>query len=128
MAGSRQRDGTATHSLHPTPVIAYRVPFPHWHRRDLSYNLVKPLSTIVVRLGLNPVPEERPVYLTMEVEREADGRFLAEVTDLPGVLACGATEQEAIARVQALALRSLADRLENGEPAPTLLPLDFRAA
>ena len=72
--------------------------------------------------------EEGPVNLTMEVEREADGRFLAEVTDLPGVLAYGATEQEAVARVQALALRSLADRLENGEPAPSLLPLDFRAA
>ena len=49
-------------------------------------------------------------------------------TDLPGVLAYGATEQEAVARVQALALRSLADRLENGEPAPSLLLLDFRAA
>lgn len=68
------------------------------------------------------------MYLTMEVEQETDGRFLAEVPDLPGVLAYGATEQEAIARVQALALRVLADRLENGEPAPGLLPLDFRAA
>jgi hypothetical protein len=38
------------------------------------------------------------------------------------------TEQEAVAHVQALALRVLADRLENGEPVPSLLPLDFRAA
>jgi len=68
------------------------------------------------------------MYLTLEVEQEADGRFLAEVTDLPGVLAYGATEGEAVARVQALALRVLADRIENGEPTPSLLPLDFRAA
>ena len=75
-----------------------------------------------------PAKLESLMYLTLEVERETDGRFLAEVTDLPGVLAYGATEQEAVARVQALALRALADRLENGEPAPSLLPLDFRAA
>ena len=68
------------------------------------------------------------MYLTLELEREDDGRYLAEVPDLPGVLAYGATEQEATARAQALALRVLADRLEHGEPAPNLLPLDFRAA
>lgn len=68
------------------------------------------------------------MHLTLETEREEDGRFLAEVTDLPGVLAYGATEAEAVARAQALALRVLADRLEHGEPAPDLLPLDFRAA
>jgi predicted RNase H-like HicB family nuclease len=68
------------------------------------------------------------VYLTLELDREEDGRYIAEVRDLPGVLAYGATEQEATARAQALALRVLADRLEHGEPAPNLLPLDFRAA
>ena len=68
------------------------------------------------------------MYLTLEVEQESDGRFLAEVTDLPGVLAYGTTESEAVARAQALALRVLADRIENGEPTPSLLPLDFRAA
>jgi predicted RNase H-like HicB family nuclease len=68
------------------------------------------------------------VFLTLEVDRETDGRFIAEVPDLPGVLAYGVTEQEAVARVQALALRVLADRRENGEPVPSLLPLDFRAA
>jgi predicted RNase H-like HicB family nuclease len=68
------------------------------------------------------------MYLTLEVEREDDGRFIAEVPDLPGVLAYGATQEQAVSRVQALALRVLADRLENGEPAPNLLPLDFRAA
>jgi len=68
------------------------------------------------------------MYLTLEIEREDDGRFLAEVPDLPGVLAYGETQEQAVARAQALALRVLADRLEHGEPAPNLLPLDFRAA
>jgi predicted RNase H-like HicB family nuclease len=68
------------------------------------------------------------MFLTLEIEQEADGRFIAEVPDLPGVLAYGTTQEQAVARAQALALRVLADRLENGEPAPSLLPLDFRAA
>ena len=68
------------------------------------------------------------MFLTLETDREEDGRYIAEVPDLPGVLAYGATREEAVARAQALALRVLADRLEHGEPAPNLLPLDFRAA
>ena len=68
------------------------------------------------------------MFLTLEIEQEADGRFIAEVPDLPGVLAYGTTQEQAVARAQALALRVLADRLENGEPTPSLLPLDFRAA
>lgn len=68
------------------------------------------------------------MYLTLELDREEDGRYIAEVPDLPGVLAYGSTEAEATARAQALALRVLADRLEHGESVPDLLPLDFRAA
>lgn len=56
--------------------------------------------------------------LTVEVEREDDGRWLAEVPELPGVLAYGQSREQAIGRVQALALRVLADRLDHGEPAP----------
>jgi predicted RNase H-like HicB family nuclease len=56
--------------------------------------------------------------LTIEVEREEDGRWIAEVMDLPGVLAYGQTRQEAIERVQALSLRALADRIEHGESVP----------
>jgi predicted RNase H-like HicB family nuclease len=56
--------------------------------------------------------------LPIEVEREEDGRWLAEIPDLPGVLAYGATPAEAIARVQALGLRTLADRVEHGEEIP----------
>jgi predicted RNase H-like HicB family nuclease len=58
--------------------------------------------------------------LTIEVEREDDGRWIAEVMDLPGVLAYGQTRQEAVERTQALALRVLADRLEHGEGVPDL--------
>lgn len=58
--------------------------------------------------------------LTVEVEREDDGRWLAEVPDIPGVLAYGHTRDEAIERVQALSLRVLADRLDHGEPVPQM--------
>ncbi len=56
--------------------------------------------------------------LTIEIEREEDGRWIAEVPQLPGVLTYGQTRAEAIARVQALALRVLADRIEHGEDVP----------
>jgi predicted RNase H-like HicB family nuclease len=58
--------------------------------------------------------------LTVEVEQEDDGRWLAEVPELPGVLAYGQNRREAIDRVQALALRVLADRLEHGESVPQM--------
>jgi predicted RNase H-like HicB family nuclease len=58
--------------------------------------------------------------LTIEVEQEEDGRWIAEVPELPGVLVYGATRPEAVAAVQALALRVLADRLEHGEPVPDM--------
>jgi predicted RNase H-like HicB family nuclease len=53
--------------------------------------------------------------LTVEVEQEEDGRWIAEVPELPGVMSYGQTRQEAIDHVQALSLRVLADRLEHGE-------------
>ena len=53
--------------------------------------------------------------LTIEVDQEDDGRWIAEVPDLPGVMTYGQTRQEAIERVQALSLRVLADRAEHGE-------------
>ncbi|HEV3120203.1 MAG TPA: type II toxin-antitoxin system HicB family antitoxin [Gemmataceae bacterium] len=53
--------------------------------------------------------------LNIETEQEEDGRWLAEVTDLSGVMAYGPTRDQAITRVQALALRVLADRIEHGE-------------
>jgi len=65
---------------------------------------------------------------TVETEREEDGRWIAEVTDLDGVLAYGTTRDEAIARAEALALRVLADRLEHAEARPDLVSVSFRAA
>lgn len=53
--------------------------------------------------------------LTVECEQEDDGRWLAEVLELPGVLVYGQTAIEAITRAQALALRVLADQIEHGE-------------
>ncbi len=55
---------------------------------------------------------------TIEYEQESDGRWLAEVLELPGVLVYGHTSPEAIGKVQALALRVLADRIEHGEASP----------
>lgn len=56
--------------------------------------------------------------LKIEVEREADGRWIAEVVELPGCLAYGDSEAHALAKAKALALRVLADRMEHGEPVP----------
>jgi predicted RNase H-like HicB family nuclease len=58
--------------------------------------------------------------LTIEIEQEDDGRWLAEVPDIPGVFAYGETREEAIERAQALSLRVLADRLDHGEPVPQM--------
>lgn len=66
--------------------------------------------------------------LTVETEHETDGRWIAEVPDLAGVLAYGDTRDQAIARAEALALRVLADRLEHAEAGPDLVSVSFRAA
>jgi predicted RNase H-like HicB family nuclease len=55
---------------------------------------------------------------SIECEQEEDGRWLAEVPELPGVLAYGSTAEEAMAKAQVLALRVLAERLEHGEARP----------
>jgi predicted RNase H-like HicB family nuclease len=77
-----------------------------------------------VRAGRNEVL----MTFTVELEQESDGRWIAEVLELPGVLAYGQTSEEAKARVQALALRVLADRLEHGEAGPEFLSISFAAA
>ncbi len=65
--------------------------------------------------------------LRIEFEKEDDCRWIAEILELSGVMAYGATQQEAQAKVEALALRVLADRLEHGETVPALGEL-FNAA
>ncbi len=68
------------------------------------------------------------VTLTIELDREDDGRWLAEVPKLAGVLCYGMTRDEAVARVQALALRVIADRLEHAEAPAEFLNVSFQAA
>lgn len=68
------------------------------------------------------------MILTVEIEQEADGRWLAEIPELPGVMAYGPSSQEAVAKAKALALRVVADRLEHGEAGPDLGDISFKAA
>ena len=56
--------------------------------------------------------------MRVEIEREEDGRWIAEIPALPGVLAYGISAEDARAKAEALAFRVLADRRENGEPVP----------
>ena len=65
---------------------------------------------------------------TIEHEREEDGRWLAEVPELPGVLAYGTTEDEAVAKAEVLALRVLAERLEHNESGPHPITIAIAAA
>ena len=65
--------------------------------------------------------------IRIEVEREEDGRVLASVPDLPGVIAYGASEEEAVRKVKAIALQVLADMIESGEEVPEPLKVLFAA-
>ncbi|AFY47122.1 HicB family protein [Nostoc sp. CENA543] len=67
-------------------------------------------------------------HLTIEVEQEDDGRWIAEIIEIPGVMVYAATQQQAISNVQALALRVIADKLEHGEISLGLTSLTFIAA
>lgn len=66
--------------------------------------------------------------LTFQLEQEADGRWIAEIADLPGTLVYGSTPEEALAGAKALALRVLADRLEHGETDAEIGDIAFVAA
>lgn len=56
--------------------------------------------------------------LAIEIEQEHDGRWIAEVPELPGVIAYGATQEDAIRNARVLAYRTVADRIEHGDPVP----------
>ena len=58
--------------------------------------------------------------MKIDIEKEEDGRWIAEVSDLPGVLTYGKSREDAIAKVEALALRVIADRIDHGETIPEL--------
>ena len=70
---------------------------------------------------------QTPTTFIIEVEQEDDGRWIAEVIELPGVLVYGASQDEAIKNVKALALRVIADQLEHGETESSLSKLSFCA-
>lgn len=61
--------------------------------------------------------------MRIEIEQEDDGRWIAEVPDLPGVMVYGGTQREAVSKAEALALRVIADRLDHGESVPELSDL-----
>jgi predicted RNase H-like HicB family nuclease len=82
------------------------------------------------RIGraLYVLAEGNEMTLLVEIEEESDGRWIAEIPDLPGVMTYGTSANDARATVQALALRVLADRLEHGEASPDLLSISFKDA
>ena len=65
---------------------------------------------------------------TVEIDREEDGRWIADVPELPGCMVYGDTREGAVSRAVALALHVLADRIENGEASPDVLAGMFVAA
>lgn len=72
---------------------------------------------------------QRRMNLPIELEQEEDGRWIAEIDELDGVLVYGDTKEDAIRNVKTLALRVIADRLENGESLPQQVEsLIFQAA
>jgi len=68
------------------------------------------------------------IVYKVETEREADGRWIAEIVDVPGVMAYGASEKEAVASAQALALRILADRIEQQKEPTETVTVSIEAA
>lgn len=64
------------------------------------------------------ISTEQNMNFTLECEQELDGRWIAEVPELPGVLAYGSSSADAMSKAEVLALRVIADRLENGESEP----------
>lgn len=64
----------------------------------------------------------------IEIEREDDGRWIAEVVEIAGAMAYGSTREQAAAKAQAIALRILADRVEHGEVEPEFVHVSFQAA
>ncbi len=84
-----------------------------WRRTRTSDNVS--ITSIAKGFRIDCWMQKSSWVLKLEIEREEDGRWIAEVPDLPGVMVYGDTRQVATAKVQALALRVLADRLEHGE-------------
>jgi len=71
--------------------------------------------------------DNHAMLFRIETEREDDGPWIAEVVELPGAMAYGSTKDDALAKVKAIALRAMAERLEHGEAGPDLADIAFRA-
>lgn len=63
--------------------------------------------------------------LTIDLDREDDGRWIAEILELPGVICYGQTREDAISKVELLAIESITDRIAHGELAPSALAISF---
>ncbi len=72
-------------------------------------------------------PQAEVFNLKVEFSREEDGRWIADIPALPGVTVYGRTRKQALAAVEALALRVIADRLEHGEAVPGEMTVSFAA-
>ena len=72
--------------------------------------------------------ESNRMKFTIECEQEEDGRWIAEVLEIPGVLVYGRTPQDAKSKARALGLRVLADRIEQGEDTPAVMSISFAFA
>ena len=68
------------------------------------------------------------MVLTIEIDQEEDGRWIAEVVEIAGAMAYGSSSDEARAKAQAIALRALADQLDHGEATADLSNISFAAA
>ena len=67
-----------------------------------------------------------PVILSIELDREEDGRWIAEAVELPGVMSYGATREEAISNTEKLAIEVIADRIQHGELPASALSISFQ--
>lgn len=68
------------------------------------------------------------MHLSIECEEEVDGRWIAEIPQMPGVLCYGRTANEALSKAQILVLRTLAERLEHGEAKPADISISLPVA
>lgn len=74
------------------------------------------------------IGDKNPMKLTLEVEQEEDGRWLAEVPELPGVMSYGVTSDDAMRKAESLALRTIAERLDHNESKPVSFSISLHAA
>jgi predicted RNase H-like HicB family nuclease len=117
--------GRSPGGLNACPPACEASDFARWDRRfRLSFRMSLTSATGCWTWHYSMVEIEP---LQVEIEREEDGRFLASVPDLPGLMAYGETEESALRKAKAIALQVLADMVENGEELPQPLRVLFAA-